>query len=214
MPFTAEQFFDVLRRYNLAIWPGQLALGAIGLWLMSRMSQRRITSGAVGATLAALWAWMAIGYHVAFFSRINPMAFAFAVVFLAQAAAFLWVGVRTQRLAADVHPGTGRRAFALLAGLYALLGYPVLGTMLGQRYPELPTFGLPCPTTIFTLGMLSLCPRPVPWRLYVIPGVWALIATSAAWLFGIGEDLALVPALLASVALNAHHRTTLVRAHS
>jgi hypothetical protein len=86
--------------------------------------------------------------------------------------------------------------------------------MLGQRYPELPTFGLPCPTTIFTLGMLSLCPRPVPWTLYLIPGLWAVIATSAAWVFGIGEDLALVPALLASVALNAHHRTTLARAHS
>ena len=31
LPFTAEQFFDVFRRYNESVWPAQLALNAIAL---------------------------------------------------------------------------------------------------------------------------------------------------------------------------------------
>ena len=31
LPFTAEQFFDVFRRYNESVWPAQLALNGIAL---------------------------------------------------------------------------------------------------------------------------------------------------------------------------------------
>jgi hypothetical protein len=66
--------------------------------------------------------------------------------------------------------------------------YPVLGSVLGHGYPMAPTFGAPCPSTIFTFGIL-LWARPwVPLRLIVIPFVWAVLAAPAAIGWGVIED--------------------------
>lgn len=46
---------------------------------------------------------------------------------------------------------------------------PSLGVAIGHTYPAQPTFGLPCPTTIFTFGLLLWVRPPVPWSLLVIP---------------------------------------------
>ncbi|HEX7979136.1 MAG TPA: DUF6064 family protein [Gemmatimonadaceae bacterium] len=69
----------------------------------------------------------------------------------------------------------------------------------GQHYPAVPTFGLPCPTTIFTLAVLTWCVRPVPWSVLVVPVVWTLLAISAAIAFGIVEDFALPLAAVATL---------------
>ena len=50
MPFTVEQFFDVFRRYNEAVWPAQwvlvtLAVVATVLALRTRANGGRIISG-------------------------------------------------------------------------------------------------------------------------------------------------------------------------
>ncbi len=69
--------------------------------------------------------------------------------------------------------------------------YPLLSTLIGHRYPEAPTFGLPCPTTIFTLGLLSWTRPSVPWPLTIVPIGWAIIGSSAAVRLGMWEDLGL-----------------------
>ena len=203
MPFTAAQFFDVFRSYNSAVWPAQFALIGVALWLVAGLSRTpRRLSRSIGVALAGLWVWMAVAYHAIFFARINPLAYVFAALFLIQAAALVWHGLKTGRLLPDAQPARMRRALGLIVVLYALVGYPLIGFVFGQRYPALPTFGLPCPTTIFTLGIFLWCARPVPWTLYIVPAVWAGIATSAAMLFGVAEDLALLPALAVSLALS------------
>jgi len=83
---------------------------------------------------------------------------------------------------------------------YALLLYPSIAMMSGQRYPAMPTFGLPCPTTIFTLGLL-MWTRAAPTILLIIPLLWALIATQVAVQFAVYEDFGLTLAALAALAL-------------
>jgi uncharacterized membrane protein YjjB (DUF3815 family) len=54
-----------------------------------------------------------------------------------------------------------------------------------------PLFGVaPCPTTIFTLGMLLL--SNASWRLFAIPLVWSIIGGSAAVLLGVPQDYGLI----------------------
>jgi hypothetical protein len=89
---------------------------------------------------------------------------------------------------------------------YGMLVYPLLGWMLGHAYPESPTFGLPCPTTITTLGVLVLITPKPPWFLLVIPIGWAVVGTSAAVTLGIFEDLGLLSAAVAVVAARRHGR--------
>ena len=74
---------------------------------------------------------------------------------------------------------------------FALVVYPAIGYGLGHRYPAMPTFGVPCPTTIFTLGLLLFADRP-PWLVYVVPLLWSAVGSLAALRLGVYEDLALL----------------------
>jgi hypothetical protein len=71
--------------------------------------------------------------------------------------------------------------------------------VVGHDYPATPTFGLPCPTTIFTIGMLMLMTPSTPRWLYIAPLLWTLVGSTAAFLLGVYQDLGLVVAGLAGV---------------
>jgi hypothetical protein len=62
---------------------------------------------------------------------------------------------------------------------------------LGRVFPFSPTFGAPCPVTIFTFGLLVWGNRGFPLYLLIIPLVWAVIGSTAAWHFGVTEDYGL-----------------------
>ena len=65
----------------------------------------------------------------------------------------------------------------------------MLGYFLGHRYPAAPSFGLPCPTTIFTLGLLLWKRDKMPAWLFLIPLLWSAIGFSAALVLGMKEDV-------------------------
>jgi len=90
LPFTETQFFDVLAAYNRVLWPAALALWVVSLaavLLFIRGGNR--AHRALCALLAAHWAWSAIAYHAAFFTRINPAGWLFAGLFVTQAWLFV-----------------------------------------------------------------------------------------------------------------------------
>lgn len=198
LPFSTEQFFDVIAAYNRAVWPAQFALVAVALAAVALAIRRPAGAGrAICGILAALWAWMALAYHWAFFTAINPAAWAFGLLCLAGAAAFAVAGVRAKGVEIDRPPGARALVGWGLVG-FALLVYPVIGHLAGHAYPATPSFGLPCPTTIFTVGMLMLMAPGAPRWLHVAPLLWALVGASAAFLLGVYQDLGLIVAALAS----------------
>jgi hypothetical protein len=150
--------------------------------------------------LAALWAWMGVAYHWTFFAEINPAARIFGALFLVEAALLLWVGFRTHDL--DFEPR--RDLFGVAGGLliaYALVVYPLVGLALGHRYPAQPTFGLPCPTTIFTVGMLVWLKPKVPWGPLIVPLIWSGIGMTAVFHFGVLQDTMLPVATISAAVL-------------
>lgn len=200
-PFTSEQFFELFRLYNRTVWPMQLVLITVAfvtgaLSIASPRFSRFIVVG-----LAALWVWMALAYHVSFLAALTPAAYLFAALSLTEAGLLVWHGLRTQRLRFAVP----RERSAMIVGavllVFALLGYPALAYAVGQQYPAVPTFGLPCPTTIFTFGLLTWCARPVPRSVLWIPTAWALIGTVAAIRLGAQEDFTLLPAAALALAV-------------
>lgn len=202
LPFSTEDFLAVFRAYNLAVWPVQIALYLLALVLVfiavfgSRWHRWGVTAG-----LAVLWAWMGAVYHLVFFSEINPAARAFGGLFLVQAV--VWIVWARRSPAFSFKPSGGPR-LVIGVGLltYALLGYPLLNLILGHGYPYMPTFGLPCPTTIATFGFLIwAAPRP-PWYVWIVPVLWAVIGTSAAFSLGMYEDLGLAAAGVLAVAVH------------
>ena len=189
LPFTREQFFDLFVAYNAALWPAAVALWvASGVIVALRLSVRRPHDRWISALLAAHWVWSALAYHVAFFTRINPAAWLFAALFLGQAVLFFRVGVVQRRL---TFAPWGNAWAPLAWGLIAYsLAYPVINAIDHRSLLRIPTFGLPCPTTIFTAGLLMLM-TPRPWSLSMVPVVWSAIGGSAAYLLGVHADIAL-----------------------
>jgi Family of unknown function (DUF6064) len=192
LPFTIEQFFAVFAAYNAAIWPAQIAayglgLAVVGMLLWDSMIGKRL----VLFILAGIWAWNGIVYHFGFFTPINPVGRGFSALFLLQATLLVASATSVNDLRFKVRCDL-RSTIGLSLILYALLIYEVIGYASGHGLMKGPLFGVaPCPTTIFTIGVLLLANgRWVIW-LAIIPIIWSLIGSSAAGLLGVPEDFGL-----------------------
>jgi hypothetical protein len=193
-PFTRDQFFDVLAAYNTTLWPFVLTLWVVTVVVVIRLFRQRQPSGRLMTGLLAVhWAWAGVAYHAAFFTRINPAAPLFATLFVVQAGLFTWYGPLRDRLhwSSPHRPRSTWQFVALILIVYGLL-YPLLARAEGHLFPRLPTFGVPCPTTILTIGLLLAADPPVPRLLSVIPIAWAGFGGQAAFLFGVRTDLMLL----------------------
>jgi hypothetical protein len=194
LPFSAGQFFDLFRQYNEAVWPAQVMLAALAVAAVSLVVFPRDGSGPPAALiLAFLWGWLAVAYHLLFFTRINPLAYLFSGVSLAGALLFAWEGAVRRRLR-FMWAGGLRGLLGGLLVVYALLVYPLWSVAAGHRYPAAPTFGLPCPTTIFTVGVLAFAVFPCPRSVFIVPILWCAVGAQAAFLLGVTQDLGLAVA--------------------
>ena len=205
LPFDRTALLTLFDHYNEAVWPWQvlwLALAFAALGLLHPDTRGALKTRGVAAILAGLWAWMAVVLHFAFFSTIQPTAWLFGLVSLLQAAALAWYGVVHDGFKASTPwPRTPWRTVAAWALIgYALLAYPLLGWEQGLRFPATPTFSVPGPTTIYTVGLMLLAGPAVPRVLFIVPVLWALVGSMAAMTLGLTQDLVLWLAGIAAVA--------------
>src|SRR5687767_5995887 len=163
------------------------SLAAVTLvWRNPRQGGRALT-----LILGVLWLWNAAAYHALLFTRVNPAAWVFAGLFTFQAVLFFRVAYR------DDLEYFGRRDWqrsaAILLVVYAF-AYPFLTIALGHGYLNGPTFGVPCPTAILTIGLLLSVRGAVPISLVVIPVSWSAVGGSAAILLAVPADYVLLAA--------------------
>lgn len=208
LPFTVDQFLDVFRRYNEAVWPLQWVLNALAVVALvgALKGGRRGTAVAVGV-LAALWMWVGLVYHLAFFRAINPAATIFGALFIAEGILIAWLGLGRRAIRFERHRDSPTLIGVGLAA-YSLVFYPLLGYALGHRYPSAPTFGVPCPTTIFTFGLTLMAAAPRSRVLLLIPAAWSLLGLSAALQLGMWEDVGLVVAAIIAALFALMQRPT------
>jgi hypothetical protein len=195
LPFTTEQFLQFFKDFNLAVWPMQilayvLGVTAVVLSFLNVKHGDRVVAGVLG------FFWLFIGgvCHIAFFTKINPAAYLFGAFTLVQGALFLYEGVYRNGLRFSFRPD----AYAIVGAvfvLYAMVIYPLIGGAAGHGWPHSPNFGVaPCPTTIFTFGILLWTASPVRKYVVAIPLVWSIIGFTASFKLGILEDVGLLVA--------------------
>jgi hypothetical protein len=214
LPFTVEQFLQVFRNYNQSIFPLQIFFYLLAVTIIF-CSVKRIARAdkIVNSILTFLWLWMGIVYHILFFTTINKAAYLFGSFFIVQGMLFFYYGVikgkLTYRFKQDTVGITG-----VILVTFALLVYPLLGYLFGHVYPEAPTFGVPCPTTIFTFGVLLWSDRKIPKLLLVIPFLWSLLGLSAATILGVREDMALLVASFTTTGILLFRKHKVMPAHN
>ena len=190
LPFTTDQFYEVFAVYNDLLWPAVVMWWLLMLMVVAAAWRIPSASRRLMWLLALLWVWNALVYHAWLFSAINPAAWGFAVLFLIQAGLLLHPSGRPLQPFFTARGWRQPLGSALAA--YAFL-YPFLTLAAGHRFPATPTFGVPCPTVILTIGLLLTMTDP-PARLTIIPVLWALIGGSAAYLLRVSTDYALLGA--------------------
>jgi Family of unknown function (DUF6064) len=201
IPFTAEQFFYFFRLYNSTVWPAQVLLLALAVLAVIFIALRRPWSSvAVSIILALLWVWLGAAYHMAFFARINPVAYGFGALSILGGLLFAWHGVFRRNLEFAFTSGL-RTSVGVALIVFALIVYPFWATVAGHAYPELPTFGLPCPTTIFTIGLLAPSSGTGLRAVLAVPILWSLVGSQAAFLLDVKPDLGLLAAGAAAIGL-------------
>ncbi|HCY76046.1 MAG TPA: hypothetical protein DHV28_09005 [Ignavibacteriales bacterium] len=200
LPFTTDQFLDVFKTYNLFVWPAQIFLVLLALLLILALFKKNgYSDKLISFGLAVLWLWMGIVYHYKFFTKINNAAYIFGTLFVIQAGLFLFFGVVKSKLIFN-YKNDLTVIISILFFIYALIFYPLLGYQLGHIYPGTPTFGLPCPTTIFTFGFILLLEQRKI-IIFIIPVLWSIIGFTAALKLGIYQDIGLLIAGIISVII-------------
>jgi hypothetical protein len=188
---TLEQLLDTFEKFNLDIWPMQIiayVLGIIAIFFIIWKTKYsyRILLGVI----TFMWLWAGIGFLLFYSGPTYKPAYILGALTVIQAVLFL-IAVFKPLISfgfkLNIFSVTG-----LLFVAYAMIGYPVIGYLLGHGYPQWLPFGLvPCPVTVFTFGLLLMTDKKVPVLFLIIP---LLLALSGAMPVSIGifEDIGLI----------------------
>ena len=202
LPFTTEQFFNVIEKYNLTMFPFQvliLILGIACLFLIH--SKFSIKDKLIGIYLGVLWIWIGIFYHFAFFTAINKAAFIFVGIFILQGLLILFNTFTKNKPFIKFSLQT-KSYLGYFFILYGLIIYPIISYFVEGSIERTIVMGLPCPSTIFTFGIFILTNNKFPKYLLIIPSIWAVIGLSAAINIGVIQDIMIIiSAITANIIL-------------
>jgi hypothetical protein len=198
---TLDQFLQMIADYNNAFWPLQFATYALGIVaLLFAIWKSKYSSKVVTGILAFFWLWVGIIFNWLYFSKLFPLAISFAVLFAIQGILLVAVGIFREDLSFRVKPDL----YGIIGGiliLYGMVGYPLIEYLLGRGYPSLLSFGMvPCPTTVFTLGLLLWTDKKPPKYILIIPFLYTLSGPLPVYL-GIVEDVGMIVLGIAATIL-------------
>ena len=191
--FTLQEFLAMIARYNASYWPIALLAYALGVGAaILALKRGDSASRFVAGVLILFWLWTGVVFNGLVFSGLSGQAVLFAVLFVVEAFLVAATGVFKQQLRfnvrADVYGVVGG-----LAILYGMIGYPVVAALVGRGYSHWLLLGLtPCPTVVYTLGLLLWSARPLPKAVLAIPALYALGGGMLAASQGIVEDIGMV----------------------
>ena len=188
---TGEQLLEVFAAYNPQIWPMQFVaylLGVAAVYLALRKTL--LSERGIPAILAFFWLWVALLFWLPSVLQGFTSGYFFVAIFLIQGLLFLNFAIRPRlhfryQLGLQTWIGLGMV-------IYAMVGYPLVGSLVGHSYPRMPPFGLtPCPLVTFTFGLLLLSERKAPKVLLILPFFYSL--SGFIWVsIGMWEDIGMI----------------------
>ncbi len=191
LSFSLKEFLLVLESYNLDIWPLQIiAYVLILLVLFISLKPTKYSVKIVLVVLSFFWLFTGIVFCFIYWAPSHIFGYIFGFCCTVQGLLILYSVIKSDITISS--PDKLYRLIGLLFVLYAVIGYQVLGYYLDHNYPKFFAVGLvPCPTTIFTLGIFLIINKSIPIKYFIIPLMISLGGFLAAY-NGIYEDIGLV----------------------
>jgi len=175
LDFKLETFLNLLAGYNQNIWPLQILSYFLGILSTTiAIKTFKNSSRMISAILSFFWLWTGIVFCIFYWGPVYKPAYLFCVLWIVQGVFFLVSGVFKSDISFQFKPDP-RSFLGLLFIIYALAGYQIFGYFIGHRYPRFFAPGLvPCPTNVFTVGILLLTDKKFPRYLMVLPFLWSI----------------------------------------
>lgn len=196
-PLTQQELLIVAAKYNTAIFPLQILIyiPSLLIFLLLRRGTKQDTSRGVLLLLAAQWGTVGALFFLMHMVDKSPAAgWTGAAVFLAGGLYF--AAMASKQYPPHFHWRNDPVSWVSGAvTLAAVLGYPLLGWVLGRSYPVSTAYGLmPGTTATFAVGVL-LTARPAPRLKLLMPSLaWLPATVLCVWWWGLWEELLLAPA--------------------
>ena len=188
---TLEGFLMVLEQYNLSIWPLQIFAYIFGLLaLFFAIKSTKYSNKIILAVLSFFWLWNGIVFCPIYWAPTYKFAYLFGALCIIQGFLFL-IGAIKLNMSIRFHANL-YSIIGILAVIYAMGGYYLVGYFMGHVYPKSFPFGLvPCPTVIFTFGLFLMADKKFPRYYLIIPFILSLAGFLAVYK-GIVEDIGLI----------------------
>jgi hypothetical protein len=200
---SSDGFFAMWEQYNNDIWPMQIVTYVLGiLSVVLALKKQRFSDKAIAGALSLLWLWNGLATFIITFGDLSAQYYAWGALWIVQGLIFLYVGFVKSGLEFGFN-GKWYNYIGLSFVAYALLVYPLIGSISGHSYPGGPIFGVaPCPVCIFTVGMLLLsAQKKAPLFVMGIPFLWSLTGIYAVLAMGVYADAGEVLAGVMSAAI-------------
>jgi len=188
---TVEQLLEVFATYNPQIWPMQIVAYVLGIVCVYLAVRKTAFSGRlIPAILAFFWLWVAFLFWLPSGLQGYVPGYLFSAIFLIQGVLFLVYTLKPKLTFGFQKDACSWAGIFFL--VYALVGYPLVGALVGHVYPSMSPFGLtPCPVVTFTFGLLLLTGNKIPKALLVIPFFYSL--SGFLWMsIGMWEDIGMI----------------------
>lgn len=202
---NVDDFYAMFAAYNQAVWPMPIVMYVLALAAFIFSLQKRQGNNAVVLyILSFFWLWNAVVFSLLYFSRFSSMFYMSALLFIFQAIVLFLNGSSLAvkpRLSFKL-----QNNFKTWAGMifimYALILYPIIGWAASHAYPAGPIFGTaPCPSAIFTVGMLLLAEKKISKILLIIPVIWGFAGFLPVLIYDVYADIGLILSGVASLIL-------------
>lgn len=171
---STETFWMRLGAYNEAMLPIQAVMIIIAAFLTYRVFAKpgAKTDVWMKAFLSFAFAWNGVVFFL-FFAR-NPISTFTGVPLFIVVAALFAVDIFTKKTQFRLPDAKWRKVLTVLWILLVFL-YPLIGWTLGHAYPKTCTPMMPCPLTVFALGLVAAAAPKVDKKVFAFLLPWALL---------------------------------------
>ena len=205
MLMTSEKFWALIHNYDSAIFPVQFVFSIIAivlLVLIIRKPQDKLNR-VINLFLMLCYLWIGVVFFLGFNRELSQQTRYFQPILMTIIALLFGLDVFLKKTDYRFPDSTFHRSIVVFLAAYSIIGYPLIGWLLGHPYSVkifgtssiwVPIFGVyPCPTTVLSLGLLSTA-LPRGNKIVMIPLLlWALFSPCGPPIrnYGAYEDLGL-----------------------
>ncbi|MEX2643133.1 MAG: DUF6064 family protein [Acetobacterales bacterium] len=200
--FSPRVYWRLFELHNAAVWPLHIVALLCGVAVLAAMLRPRAWQDrAVGAALAAAWAFVGWSFLAQRYAPVNWAVGYIIPCFALQAVLLLLWGAFRGALVLHWPRGVPGVAGAALY-LYALAAHPLVAPLAGRPLVAGEVIGVaPDPTAIATLGLVTLGARGgVAWLLIAVPALWCLFSAATLFTMGAAEGWLPLAAVVLAVA--------------